>query len=63
MDDCAINRINEINAEIGFHENRISLHKQALNKLRKEKSLMMAKSKRVKTAENKKLIEQEGEYE
>ena len=51
MGDCAISRINEINAKIGFHESRISLHKQALNKLRKEKSLLMAKGKWVKTAE------------
>ena len=38
-----LKRINEITLKIGFHENRIALHKSAINKLRKEKSLLMAK--------------------
>ena len=38
-----IKRINEITMEIGYHSNRIALHQAAINKLRKEKSLLMAR--------------------
>ena len=43
MSDDILKRIYEITLKMGFHENRIAQHKAALNKLRKEKSLLMAK--------------------
>jgi hypothetical protein len=36
-----ISRIKDITLEIAFHENRIAMHKSAIQRLRKEKSLLM----------------------
>ena len=38
-----LKRINAIMLEIGFLENLIAMHRSAINKLREEKSLLMAK--------------------
>ena len=37
----SISRIKDITLEIAFHENRIAMHKSAIEKLRKEKSILM----------------------
>ena len=37
----ALSRIKDITLEIAFHENRIAMHKSAIQKLRKEKSILM----------------------
>ena len=37
----AISRIKDITLEIAFHENRIAVHKSAIKRLRKEKSILM----------------------
>lgn len=34
-------RIKDITLKIDFHENRISMHRSAIKKLRKEKSILM----------------------
>ena len=36
-----LSRIKDITLEIAFHENRIAMHKSAIQKLRKEKSILM----------------------
>lgn len=38
------NRIKEITLKITFHENRIAMHRSAINRLRKEKSALMGES-------------------
>ena len=36
-----ISRIKDITLKIDFHENRIAMHKSAVKRLRKEKSILM----------------------
>lgn len=36
-----ISRIKDITLKIAFHENRIAMHKSAIRRLRKEKSILM----------------------
>lgn len=36
-----ISRIKDITLEIAFHENRVAMHKSAIKRLRKKKSLLM----------------------
>ena len=36
-----ISRIKDITLKIAFHENRIAMHKAAIKRLRKEKSILM----------------------
>ena len=36
-----ISRIKDITLKISFHENRIAMHKLAIKRLRKEKSILM----------------------
>ena len=36
-----ISRIKDITLKIAFHENRIAMHKSAIKRLRKEKSILM----------------------
>lgn len=38
-------RIKDITLKIDFHENRISMHRSAIKKLRKEKSILMKEKK------------------
>lgn len=38
-----ISRIKDITLKISFHENRIAMHKSAIKRLRKEKSILMMK--------------------
>lgn len=49
----ALSRIKDITLEIAFHENRIAMHKSAIQKLRKEKSILMMNGEWVKMEENK----------
>ena len=37
-----LSRIKDITLEIAYHENKIAMHQRAINKLRKEKSILMA---------------------
>jgi hypothetical protein len=37
-----LSRMKDITLEIAYHENKIAMHKRAINKLRKEKSILMA---------------------
>ena len=39
--DNVKNRIKDITLKIDFHENRISMHRSAIKKLQKEKSILM----------------------
>lgn len=39
--DNVKNRIKDITLKIDFHENRISMHRSAIKKLKKEKSILM----------------------
>lgn len=41
-----INRIKDITLEIAFHENRIAMHKSAIRRLKKEKSILMMNGER-----------------
>ncbi len=36
-----ISRIKDITLEIAFHENRIAMHRSAIKRLKKEKSILM----------------------
>ena len=36
-----ISRIKDITLKIAFHENRIAMHKSAIKRLKKEKSILM----------------------
>lgn len=36
-----VSRIKDITLKIAFHENRITMHKSAIKKLRNEKSILM----------------------
>ena len=36
-----LSRIKDITLEIAYHENKIAMHQRAINKLRKEKSILM----------------------
>lgn len=36
-----ISRIKDITLKIAFHENRIAMHKSAIRRLKKEKSMLM----------------------
>ena len=38
-----ISRSEDITLKIAFHENRIAMHKSAIRRLRKEKSILMMK--------------------
>jgi len=38
-----ISRIKDITLKIAFHENRIAMHKSAIKRLKKEKSILMMK--------------------
>jgi hypothetical protein len=44
----AISRINDINREILYHENEKVKHQRAIEKLRKEKSILMMNGEWVK---------------
>jgi hypothetical protein len=46
MDD--ISRIKDITLKIAFHENRIAMHKSAIERLRKEKSILMMNGEWIK---------------
>ena len=37
----SISRIKDITLKIAYHENRIAMHKSAIERLRKEKSILM----------------------
>ena len=39
--DNAKDRIKDITLKIAFHENRLAMHKSAIKRLRKEKSILM----------------------
>ena len=43
-----ISRIKDITLKISFHENRIAMHKLAIKRLRKEKSILMMNGEWVK---------------
>lgn len=43
-----ISRIKDIMLKIAFHENRIAMHKSAIEKLRKEKSILMMNGEWIK---------------
>ena len=40
-----VSRIKDITLKIDFHENRISMHRSAIKKLRNEKSILMRMKK------------------
>lgn len=44
----AISRINDINREISYHENERAKHQRTIEKLRKEKSILMMNGEWVK---------------
>ena len=41
-------KIEKITSDIAFHENRIEMHKSAIKRLKKEKSILMMNEKQVK---------------
>ena len=44
----SISRIKDITLKIAFHENRIAMHKSAIKRLKKEKSILMMNGEWVK---------------
>ena len=48
-----INRIKNIMLKIAYHENRIAMHKSAIKKLKKEKSILMMNERRADDGEKK----------
>lgn len=48
-----ISRIKDITLEIAFHENRIAMHKSAVKRLKKEKSILMMNEEWVKDGNTK----------